>query len=67
MPRPTKAFRRQRVNATIAWRRGEKVEAYKLWEAAAASSKAHLAKKKNKKQRKAAEAAEAEKNAEAKS
>lgn len=48
MPRPTKAFRRQKVNAALAWRRGEKKEAYKLWEAAAASLKEHQAKKHNK-------------------
>ncbi len=48
MPRPTKVFRRQRVDAQIAWKRGEKKEAYKLWEAAAASMKEHRAKKHNK-------------------
>lgn len=65
MPRPTKAFTLKRRNAAAAWKRGEKQEAYKLWEAAAASSKEHLAKKRNKKQAaaavKAAEAAAAEK------
>lgn len=45
MPRPTKVFRRQRVDAQLAWKRGEKKEAYKLWEAAAASMKEHRAKK----------------------
>lgn len=48
MPRPTKVFRRQRVNAAIAWKRGEKKEAYKLWEEAAASLKEHRTKKRNK-------------------
>jgi hypothetical protein len=48
MPRPTKAFRRQKINAAIAWKRGDRKEAYKLWEAAAASLKEHQAKKKNK-------------------
>ncbi len=49
MPRPTKAFHRQRVSAAAAWSRGEKKEAYKLWEAAAASLKEHRAKKHNNK------------------
>ena len=57
MPRPTKAFRQKRLTAAAAWKRGEKKEAYTLWEAAAASAKAHLAKKHNKK--KPAKAAEA--------
>ena len=48
MPRPTKAFRRQRLNAAIAWKRGDRKEAYKLWEAAAASLKEKRAKKHNK-------------------
>ena len=48
MPRPTKAFRRQQINAAIAWKRGERKEAYKLWEEAAASLKQHRAKKHNK-------------------
>ncbi len=48
MPRPTKAFRRQKVNAALAWKRGDKKEAYKLWETAAASLKEHRAKKHNK-------------------
>ena len=47
MPRPTKAFRRQQINAAIAWKRGERKEAYKLWEEAAASLKQHRAKKHN--------------------
>ena len=49
MPRPTKAFRRQKINAGIAWKRGERKEAYKLWEEAAASTKAHRDKKRTKK------------------
>ena len=48
MPRPTKAFRRQQINAAIAWKRGERTDAYKLWEEAAASLKQHRAKKHNK-------------------
>ena len=67
MPRPTKAYSLKRRNAAAAWKRGEKKEAYKLWEEASASSKEHLAKKKNKKQAaaavKAAEAAAAEEKA----
>ena len=59
MPRPTKAFHRQRTGAAAAWKRGEKKEAYKLWEAAAASLKQHAEKKRNKK-KKAADAAAAE-------
>ena len=48
MPRPTKTFRRQKTNAALAWKRGDKKEAYKLWEAAAAGLKEHRAKKRNK-------------------
>lgn len=59
MPRPTKAFRRQKTNAAAAWKRGEKKEAYKLWEEASASLKAHTDKKKNKRKL-AAEAAAVE-------
>ena len=35
MPRPSKTFKRQKINASIAYKRGEKAEAYKLWEEAA--------------------------------
>jgi hypothetical protein len=49
MPRPTKAFKRQRVNAAAAWKRGERKEAYDLWEKAAKGMKEHRAKKVNKK------------------
>lgn len=48
MPRPTKAFRRMKINAAIAYKRGEKKEAYKLWEKAAAGMKEHREKKQNK-------------------
>jgi len=48
MPRPMKAFKRQRLNASIAWKKGEKKEAYELWAKAAKSRAEHLAKKKNK-------------------
>ena len=59
MPRPTKVFRRQKLNAAAAWKRGDKKEAYKLWEKAAASLKEHRAKKHNK--NKPAEVAESSK------
>ena len=59
MPRPTKAFHRQRVAAAAAWKHGDKKEAYKLWEGAASSLKEHREKKRYKK-KKAAEQAEAE-------
>jgi len=49
MPRPTKAFKRQKVNAAAAWKKGEKKEAYELWEKAAKGMHEHLAKKRNKK------------------
>lgn len=48
MPRPTKTVRRQKINAALAWKRGEKKEAYRLWEEAAASLKEHHAKKHSK-------------------
>ena len=49
MPRPTKMFHRQRLNAAAAWKRGDKKEAHKLWEEAAAGQKEHRVKKHNKK------------------
>lgn len=48
MPRPTKAFKRQKTQAGAAWKSGDKKEAYKLWEQAAASLKKHHANKHNK-------------------
>ena len=48
MPRPTKTFRRQKINAAIAYKRGDRVEAYKLWEQAAAGYKEHIEKKRTK-------------------
>ena len=42
-------FHRQRLNASAAWKRGDKKEAHKLWEEAAAGQKEHRAKKHNKK------------------
>ena len=58
MPRPTKVFRRQRVNAALEWKRGNKKEAYGLWEKAAAGLKEHRDKKRNKKKPADAPAAE---------
>ena len=58
MPRPTKAFRRQKIEAAAAWKRGEKKEAYGLWAKASAGLKEHQEKKRNKK-KPAAEDAEA--------
>jgi hypothetical protein len=60
MPRPNKAFRRQKINAAIAWKRGDKKEAYKLWEQAAQGTKEHREKKhaKNKEAEAAAETSE---------
>ena len=57
MPRPTKVFRRQKVNAAIAYKRGDRKEAYTLWEKASAGLKEHQAKKRNKKKTAEAEAA----------
>jgi hypothetical protein len=48
MPRPNKTFRRQKINAAIAWKRGDKKEAYELWEKAAKGTKDHRAEKRNK-------------------
>ena len=48
MPRPTKAFKRQKLSAAAAWKRGERKEAYELWEKAAKSLQEHRAKKRNK-------------------
>ncbi len=37
-----------RLNAAAAWKKGDKTEAYKLWEKAAAGQKEHHDKKQNK-------------------
>ncbi len=50
MPRPKKTFRRMKVNAAAAYKRGEKEEAYKLWEKAAAGVKEHRVTKLSKNQ-----------------
>ena len=47
VPRPTKAFRRQKINAALAYKRGEREEAYKLWKKASDSLKEFQAKKRN--------------------
>ncbi len=59
MPRPTKAFRRQKTNAAELYKKGEKKEAYAMWAKAAAAMKEHLEKKRNKKGKAAAAAAAA--------
>ena len=48
MPRPNKTFRRHKINAAIAFKRGERKEAYELWEKAAAGLKELREKKRNK-------------------
>ena len=69
MPRPTKAFRRQKIQAGIEWKRGNREEAYKLWSKASASLKEARNAKRNRKKiaaeaaaAAAAEAAQAEKS-----
>jgi hypothetical protein len=49
MPRAAKTFRRQKINASIAYKRGDRKEAYKLWDQAAAGRREHAAKKRDKK------------------
>jgi len=63
MPRPTKAFRRLKLQAAAAWKRGERKEAYELWQKASTSLKEHRAKKRTRKQ--ATEAAAAPTSGEA--
>ena len=48
MPRPNKTFRRQKINAAIAFKRGDRKEAYQLWEKAATGIKELREKKRNK-------------------
>ena len=52
MPRPNKAFRRQKINAAAAWKRGEKKEAYALWKKAADGMKELREKKRTRHQQK---------------
>lgn len=56
MPRPMKAFKRIKLNAAAAWKKGEKKEAYDLWAKAAKSRADHLAKKRGKNKGEAAPA-----------
>lgn len=51
MPRPTKAFRRQKLSAAQEWKRGNRKEAYDLWEKCATSMHEHAENKRNKKQK----------------
>jgi len=60
MPRPAKAARRQKVNAAIEYKKGNRKEAYKLWEEAAKSRKERLAAKQFKHKKAADEAAGAD-------
>ena len=57
MPRPSKTIRRQIVNAGIEYKKGNRKEAYEIWEKAAAARKEAFKAKHNKKKA-AAEAAE---------
>lgn len=59
MPRPAKAARRQKINASIEYKKGNRKEAYTLWAKAAASRLERLEAKRFKR-KKAAEAAAAE-------
>jgi len=56
MPRPNKAFRRQKINAAIAWKRGDKKEAYTLWQKASDGMKDLREKKRTRHQQKEEEA-----------
>jgi hypothetical protein len=57
MPRPTKAFRRQKLSAADEWKKGNRKEAYELWAKADKGIKEHGEKKRNKKAKAAAAAA----------
>ena len=46
MPRPTKTIRRQKTSAGIAWKKGNREEACKLWADADKARKEFQAKKK---------------------
>jgi len=59
MPRPSKAIRRQKVNAAIEYRKGNRGEAYKLWAKAADARKVRQAKRKAKSNAKSTEGGEA--------
>ena len=60
MPRPTKAFRRHKINASLAYKRGDRVEAYKLWQKASDGLKEFQEKKRNKNKPKKEDAPKAE-------
>ena len=47
MPRPTKTIRRQKINAGIEWKKGNRKEAAKLWADADKARKELQAKKKS--------------------
>ena len=49
MPRPAKAIHRQVINASIEYKKGNRKEAYKMWDKAAAARKERLQAKRNKK------------------
>jgi hypothetical protein len=48
MPRPNKTFRRQKINAAIEYKKGNRKAAYDLWAKASKGLKEHQFKKKNK-------------------
>jgi len=48
MPRPNKSLRRIKIQAAAAYKRGERKEAYALWQKAAAGVKDHREKKRHK-------------------
>ena len=52
MPRPNKALRRQKINAAIAYKRGDRKEAYQAWEKAATGLKEMRQAKRTRKQAK---------------
>jgi len=55
MPRPSKAVRRQKINAGIEYKRGNRKEAYALWSKSAETRRELQAKKKRNQQGQAAE------------
>ena len=56
MPRPNKATRRQKINAAIAYKRGDRKEAYKLWQKASDTLREMRQKKRTRHQAKPEEA-----------
>jgi hypothetical protein len=56
MPRPTKAVRRQLINAAAEYKKGNRKEAYELWQKAANTRKERLAGKRNKNKKEGAAA-----------